>query len=178
MLIKGLIEEDFVNFYLPSMYIAFPSCSWKCGRGLCQNSPLAQSPNIDISREKICERFLSNPIAKAFVIAGLEPFDSFIELLSLVDTIRNKHQIGAPIAIYTGYTREELEEGKLFIEGNKETFKSGWEYLISLPNIIIKFGRYIPGQEPHYDSVLGVRLASNNQYAEWFNKEEELFEDY
>ena len=34
------------------------------------------------------------------------------------------------------------------------------------PNIIIKYGRYIPDQEPHQDEVLGVRLASNNQYAE------------
>ena len=34
------------------------------------------------------------------------------------------------------------------------------------PNIIIKFGRYIPNQQPHYDEVLGVNLASDNQYAE------------
>ena len=33
-------------------------------------------------------------------------------------------------------------------------------------NIIIKYGRFIPGQEKHYDKILGVYLASNNQYAE------------
>ena len=33
-------------------------------------------------------------------------------------------------------------------------------------NIIIKFGRYIPNQEKHYDDVLGIELASDNQYAE------------
>ena len=33
-------------------------------------------------------------------------------------------------------------------------------------NIVIKYGRYIPGQTPHYDEVLGVKLASDNQYAE------------
>ena len=32
-------------------------------------------------------------------------------------------------------------------------------------NIIIKFGRYIPNQQAHYDDILGVNLASNNQYA-------------
>jgi len=32
-------------------------------------------------------------------------------------------------------------------------------------NVIIKFGRFIPNQEPHYDEILGVNLASNNQYA-------------
>lgn len=172
MRIKGLIDEDFVNFSLPSMYIAFPSCSWKCGHGLCQNSPLAQSPDIEISKEKICERFVSNPISQAFVFAGLEPFDSFMDLLSLVDTIRNKNNLKNPIVIYTGYTKEELEEGKILVEGSEEIFKSCWEYLISLPNIIIKFGRYIPGHEAHLDTILGVELASPNQYAEWFNKEE------
>ena len=33
-------------------------------------------------------------------------------------------------------------------------------------NIIIKFGRFIPNQKPHYDPVLGVELASDNQYGE------------
>ena len=55
------------------------------------------------------------------------------------------------IVIYTGYTEEEVADKV---------------YLLDLfPNIIIKYGRYIPGQEPHYDEVLGVKLASDNQYA-------------
>ena len=33
-------------------------------------------------------------------------------------------------------------------------------------NIIIKYGRYIPNQPSRYDSILGVTLASDNQYAE------------
>jgi hypothetical protein len=32
-------------------------------------------------------------------------------------------------------------------------------------NIIIKFGRFVPNQEKHYDEVLGIELASPNQYA-------------
>ena len=32
-------------------------------------------------------------------------------------------------------------------------------------NIIIKFGRFIPNQPSIYDEILGVTLASNNQYA-------------
>ena len=32
-------------------------------------------------------------------------------------------------------------------------------------NIIIKFGRFFPDQPHHYDKVLGVTLASSNQYA-------------
>ena len=37
--------------------------------------------------------------------------------------------------------------------------------IILYSNIIIKFGRFIPNREPHFDEVLGVNLASNNQYA-------------
>jgi len=32
-------------------------------------------------------------------------------------------------------------------------------------NVIVKFGRFIPNQEKHYDEILGVELASPNQYA-------------
>ena len=31
--------------------------------------------------------------------------------------------------------------------------------------IAIKYGRFIPNQETHFDSMLGVTLASPNQYA-------------
>ena len=39
------------------------------------------------------------------------------------------------------------------------------EELKKFPNIIVKFGRYKPGQEPHEDEVLGVNLANSEQYA-------------
>ena len=32
-------------------------------------------------------------------------------------------------------------------------------------NIIVKFGRFIPNSPHIYDTLLGVELASNNQYA-------------
>ena len=43
MIIKQLVDEDFVNYKKPSMFIGFPTCDWKCERecghqGLCQNS--------------------------------------------------------------------------------------------------------------------------------------------
>ena len=37
--------------------------------------------------------------------------------------------------------------------------------LKELKNVIIKFGRYIPGQEKVFDEILGIYLASSNQYA-------------
>jgi hypothetical protein len=37
--------------------------------------------------------------------------------------------------------------------------------LILLRPIIIKYGRYKPNQKMKYDKVLGVNLASDNQFA-------------
>ena len=49
---------------------------------------------------------------------------------------------------------------------NKEEIQDKIDILKNFINIIIKFGRYIPNQKPHYDEVLGVNLASDNQYGE------------
>ncbi len=156
MILKDIKDEDFVNYKKPSMVIGFPYCSFKCdkecGRAVCQNSPLAQEPDIHISFSKIAERYINNPITEAIVFQGLEPFDSFEDMICLVDYIREIAKCDDDIVIYTGYKKEEIP---FFIEVLKE-FK----------NIIVKYGRYIPDQNPHYDEVLGVNLASDNQYAE------------
>ena len=155
MLIKGLIDEDFVNYKKPSMYIAFPFCNWKCeleaGCAICQNSQLAHEPIIEISELEIISRYLQNPITKAIVMSGLDPFNSIDELYSLCWELR-KHT-SDDIVIYTGYTEEEVKQ---MTNGRR---------FYNLPNVIIKFGRFIPNQEKHYDEVLGVELGSPNQYA-------------
>lgn len=154
MKIKGILEEDFSNYKKPSMFIIFPTCSFKCdiesGKRVCQNSALATAPNIEISAENIVNRYISNPITKAVVVGGLEPFDSWQDLLLLVTKFREK--IDDDICIYTGYYKEEIADKK--------------EILKQFKNIIIKFGRFVPDQPTHYDDVLGVKLASPNQYAE------------
>lgn len=45
-------------------------------------------------------------------------------------------------------------------------FDTAWKMLNYGGTIIIKFGRYVPGSVPIQDPVLGVTLASSNQYAE------------
>lgn len=172
MKIKGLIDECFGDYKKPSMYIAFPTCSFKCDRALCQNSALALGPNIEISKEEICERYLKNPITSAFVFAGLEPFDSSLSMIPLINCIRNDYKIEDDIVIYTGYTKEELCTGRRapnFQDSN--LFKSEWESLKGYKNIIVKYGRFYPNEEGHYDNVLGVELASKNQYAEVISNE-------
>ena len=148
MKIKFLVDEDFVNYKKPSMFIGFPHCSMKCGRKYCQNAALVDEPDIEIEIKEIVDRYLSNDITKAIVFGGLEPLDSFDDLLNFIDLFRK--QSDDDIVIYTGYRNDEVED-KISL-------------LAQYKNIIIKFGRYIPNQKAHFDPVLGVDLASNNQY--------------
>lgn len=157
MIIKDIIDEDFVNYKFPSMVIEFPYCSMKCdkefGVTVCQNSSLHKQPNIDVDVDKLIQRYKGNLITRSIVCQGLEPMDSFDELISFISTLRNMG-IDDDVVIYTGYTKDELIEKKYL------------ERLMCFKNIIVKFGRYVPDNNPHYDDILGVNLASDNQYAE------------
>ena len=173
MLIKGLTDEDFVNYKLPSMYIATATCSFKCdkeyGSPICQNSELANRPSFCVDNAAIVKRYIENDITKAVVFGGLEPFDMCWDLILLIRLFRT--ETNDDIVIYTGYTKEEASHIIVPFSdkypGNPNAFDMDIiSVLKHLRNIIIKFGRYIPDQKPHYDPVLGVYLASDNQYAE------------
>ena len=156
MNIKFLVEEDFVNYKKPSMFVGFPTCDWKCEKicgkkGICQNGTLATSPTFEISYTDIVKRYLDNPISKAIVFGGLEPFDSWDELSNLINEFRRHTE--DDIVIYTGYYEMEINHDIEYLRQNYD-------------NIIVKFGRFIPDQSPHFDELLGVKLASDNQYAE------------
>lgn len=155
MKILGIIDEDFVNYKKASMVIEFPYCSFKCdkeyGKPVCQNSALTNESIIEIDAKKIVERYLQNPITEAIVFQGLEPFDSCEDMYDLIIEIRRRTD--DDIVIYTGYSYREIYH---YTDKLSHIF----------PNIIIKYGRYIPDVKPHYDPVLGVNLASDNQYAE------------
>lgn len=153
--IKGIIDEDFINYKKPSMVIEFPYCSFKCdkecGMQVCQNSALATSCNITVDLGNIVQRYINNDITQAIIFQGLDPFDSIQDMLYLIRVFRQYTQ--DDIVIYTGYYKQEIEDMVLFLS---QTYD----------NIIIKFGRYIPNKNKRYDYVLGVELASDNQYAE------------
>lgn len=156
MEIKGIIHEDFVNYKVCSMTIAMPYCTFKCdkecGSNVCQNSKLVKDPTLDIPAAKIIEQYLHNPLSHAIVFQGLEPFDSYNDIYYFIYALRFIFKNNDPVVIYTGYNKDEI--------------LSKIEDLLKFSNIIIKFGRYIPNHEPHYDEILGVNLASDNQYAE------------
>lgn len=154
MKIIDIIEEDFVNYKKPCMTIMMPHCTFKCdkecGKQVCQNSDLASAKKTNVPTKLIIEKYLKNSISEAIVFQGLEPFDSFSQILNFIKKFREVSN--DDIIIYTGYNKEEI---KWFL-----TFFKNFD------NIIIKYGRFIPGQEKHYDEILGVYLASDNQYAE------------
>ena len=168
MIVKEIRDEDFTSYKKPSMVIGFPSCTFKCerecGQKMCQNSALATAPNIKIECADIVSRYLENPITKAIIMAGLEPFDNALNLVELISYFRMNTD--DDIVIYTGYTEEEVKNMKYTIQYSWG--KQSYSYLGEIakhPNIIIKYGRFIPNQQPHYDEVLGVNLASDNQMA-------------
>lgn len=158
MRLKALIDEDFTNYKKPSMFIGTISCNWKCCKeqnldvSMCQNSALAQSDMVELANEIIVKRYKNNAITKAIVFGGLEPFDQYQEMIELISEFR-RQKIYDDIVIYTGYYDYEIPKDRL-------------QNLLGLQNIIVKFGRYIPNTDRRYDEVLGVILASDNQYAE------------
>ena len=157
MKLKNIVLEDFVNYKTPSMFLITSFCDFKCchegnfDESVCQNNPLVQQKTKDISLEYLYNSYINNPITKAVVIGGLEPFLQFKELYDLIKYFRD-NGCEDDFVIYTGYYKEEIIP-------EIETLKE-------FHNIIIKFGRYKPNEKEHYDEILGVKLASNNQYAE------------
>ena len=157
MKVKAIVAEDFINYKLPSMFISTCFCDYKCCTeqgldiGVCQNASLAKSENIEIPDQTIYEHFVNNPITKAVVIGGLEPMIQINEVVNLINLFRSQGE-NCPFVIYTGYYPNEIPEPL--------------ERLKQYKNIIIKFGRFVPNNQSRYDEVLGVALASSNQYAQ------------
>ena len=155
MRVKEVETERFQDYKYPSMFIAFPTCSFKCdkecGKRVCQNSALATAPTKEIDAEELVKKYLSNPITKAIVCGGLEPLDSFNELIELISALREQG-CQHDVVIYTGYRKNEVAD----------LIKQ----LLPFSNIVVKFGRFVPDELPHYDEVLGVDLANDEQYGE------------
>lgn len=156
MRVKDIIYEDFANYKEPCMFIGTCFCDFKCCKesnvpiSVCQNSALENEDILEVNDLIIIEKYLQNDLTKAVVFGGLEPFKQFEELLTFCATFRLFSS--DPIIIYTGYYPEEIT-----IEISA---------LKLFPNIIIKFGRFIPNDTSHFDEVLGITLISSNQWAE------------
>lgn len=157
MKVKGIVPEDFTNYRLPSMFIISSMCDWKCctEQGLdikvCQNQQLVNTKTFEASNEALYRLFHNNDITKAVVIGGLEPFLQFNEICELIKFFRDQGE-GCEFVIYSGYNSDEIEHEVSILSEYK--------------NIVVKFGRYSPNRPSKYDEVLGITLASDNQYAQ------------
>ena len=150
MIVKDILWGDAVNYRVISLTIMFPYCTFKCGEMNCQNYALAQEKNVDVSVPDLVQQYIKDDMCEAVVMQGLEPFDSFNDVYEFISELRKYSN--DPVVIYTGYNTSEIQEQIDILKEYK--------------NIIVKFGRYKPSEKPHFDSVLGVNLISNNQYAE------------
>lgn len=158
MRVKTIVDEDFTNYKKPVMFIGTAFCGGKCcieagiPLSVCQNDGWRLCAPIDANEKAIIERYENNPITSAIVFGGLEPFEQYDEVEHFIYELRVGYGCLDDVVIYTGYYPEEIKEQlrclKLF------------------PNIVVKFGRYIPNRPSRYDDVLGVTLASDNQFAE------------
>ena len=157
--LKNIIDESFQDYKKPSMILTTCKCDWKCLKeqnldiSICQNSKLANQKTINISIDKIIDRYVNNPITQAIVIAGLEPFLQSDEVMSFIKLFREKYK--DDIVIFTGYYPEEIS--------------NQLDQLKKYKNIIVKFGRYQHNSNEKYDEILGVYLVSENQFAEKIN---------
>lgn len=152
-------ECDLVNYKDPTFLIASGiSCTFKCdrecGQDVCQNLPLVKEPIINYTISNAIWRYDRQSLSTSVTFQGLEPLDNMIQLMWFITEFRKTHN--DKIIIWTGYTEEECEA---FIALLKE---------LNLHNIIIKFGRFIPGKESHIDELLSVPLANPEQYAKEF----------
>lgn len=153
MQIIDIVDVDVTNYKKTSMFIVTPRCSMKCnrdcGKNVCQNEHLLTVNPKDYDNDKLITRYKSNPLTHAVVVGGMEPFDTFDSLYNFIKDFRAT--CSDDIVIYSGYNENEIAP---LISRLKQ-----------FDNIIVKYGRFQPGATKHYDEILGVNLASDNQYA-------------
>lgn len=155
--LKGAVIEDFCNYKEPSMFLITCYCDFKCcdeagcDHTMCQNGGVAQLITREYPYEAIYNAYGNNPITKAVVVGGMEPILQIDELVGLIKYFRGNGD-NSPFIIYTGYNKDEIQ--------------LQLDMLKSCGNIIMKYGRYIPYGDEKFDELLGVKLASSNQYAE------------
>lgn len=160
--------DNITDYKKTSLFLVFPYCSGKCGEE-CQNKHLRKLSAKEIYNDNIIQLYKNLSTHEAVVCGGLEPWDSFDELLTLVtDFAKATKDKKVDFVIYTGY--DVLTE-------KKEEFQklcNVWEENIDLSSIselIIKQGRYdISKKEPWFSYTLGVELATSNQSVIEINK--------
>lgn len=161
MLLIDVKTDNITDYKETSVLLIFPYCSGKCGNA-CHNKylqNLSENEYLHTTSKAIKQLYEGLSTHKAIVMAGLEPFDSFDDVLDIVKTICSSHK-ACDIVIYSGYKKDEYDE----------TFKDKllacyFDYNIyNNKKLIVKLGRYDEKHKNSWHSViLGVSLATDNQ---------------
>ena len=175
MFVIDVNECDLINYKKPAMFIVCPFCTFKCdkdnGCKVCQNSALAQEKVKHVDSFSLCERYIHNPLTSAVVFGGLEPLELDQDVLNFIEILRDDLHCNDDVVIYTGYTQDEVtcgfRDGKTDVEAYRRQW---WDKIQTYPNIIMKFGRFLKDRPSRFDPILGITLASDNQYAEVISK--------
>lgn len=152
----SITDEVLQDYRKISMLISCIKCDGKCWKELglpedtCQNYLMNTLQGREYRYSDIIKRYERNELTSAIIFGGMEPMLQFPEILGFIKEFRKVST--DDIVIYTGYYKHELG-GEI-------------EELSKYNNIVIKFGRYNPNIPPKFDEVLGVTLATGNQYAE------------
>lgn len=157
MIVKFINLDDYVQYKKSSMVVGCYKCDFKCCKdsgmpiSVCQNQQIYNQKNIDVSEKELFEIYNENTLVKSVVFSGFEPMLQFEDVISVLKYFR-ENGCEDDFVIYTGYYPKEIST-------QLDEFKK-------YKNVYFKFGRYIPNNEKHFDNVLGVYLASDNQYGE------------
>lgn len=161
MLLLDVKTDDVTDYKETSIYIAFPYCTGKCGDE-CQNRHLRGIyPSLNVTASDIYRLYSNLKTHKAVVMAGLEPLDSFNDVLDIVEEFFSRIK-PVDIVIFTGYNYDEYKEQfeeKLIqiVKGAKRPEGK---------KLIVKIGRYDNVNYPGswFCKTLGVNLATKNQF--------------
>lgn len=146
--------EVFQDYKKSALLFSTCYCDWKCCHeagvdiDICQNQKVSQQREVTLPFESILKK-VNQSFTDAVIFGGLEPILQADEVVQCIEYLR-KHGVKKDIVVYTGYYLEEIDPETL-------------AYL-ALNDCILKCGRFIPDRKPKFDAVLGITLASDNQY--------------
>ena len=130
------------------------SCTWKC-EGCINKKHDSEYARLTPPLKDIMTLYKENVMAKAVVLAGLEPLDNLCDLKAFIRSFRE--QFDDPIVIYTGYDLDDIWASCELTEVFKEV-------LLKDRNMVIKFGRYMKDRPRKWNDALELYLESDNQW--------------
>lgn len=144
---KAVLHERIDDAPFVGALIVAPTCSNNCPS--CFNQHLKNLQDFIQTSDYIIYEVCSNPFNEGIILGGLEWSERPDEAIDLIDTALQK---GLQVILYTGLTKDALEE------------RIPTRYL---KGCYVKYGRYDKNSTVDNYYQYGVKLASSNQYIEY-----------